>query len=62
MKVINHYGDEVLKVYEVPRESGLVRSGLLPEGATRDLPAVWQGSERTLLLGVRGTADGRAAG
>ena len=32
VKVINHYGDEVLKVYAVPRESGLVRSGLLPEG------------------------------
>jgi adenine-specific DNA-methyltransferase len=34
VKVINHYGDEVLKVYAVPRESGLVRSGLLPEGVT----------------------------
>jgi len=34
VKVINHYGDEVLKVYAVPRESGLVRSGLLPERVT----------------------------
>ena len=63
VKVINHYGDEVLKVYAVPRESGLVRSGLLPEGVTPSiLPPVRQAGNRPLLLGVRGATDGAAAG
>ena len=34
VKVINHYGDEVLKVYAVPRKDDRLRSGLLPEDAT----------------------------
>ncbi len=34
VKVINHFGDEVLKVYAVPRKDDRLRSGLLPEDAT----------------------------